>query len=86
MPPQTDVRDVILRCPEKNPHSSSRHISKALFTPQTAIIRLLADIRLKFHPPRWIPHRLSEQQQADRMTLSQDILQMIQDLRPKQQE
>jgi uncharacterized protein YfaT (DUF1175 family) len=64
---------------EKNSHSSSRDISKALFTPKTTIIRLLADIGLKFYQARWIPHRLSEQQKADRMTLSQDMFQMMQD-------
>jgi hypothetical protein len=38
-PPQIDIRDVILRFLEKNPHSSSRDISKALFTPKTIILR-----------------------------------------------
>jgi hypothetical protein len=38
-PPQTDIRDVILRFLEKNPHSSSRDISQPLLTPKTTILR-----------------------------------------------
>jgi hypothetical protein len=38
VPPQTDICDVILRFLEKNPHSSSRDIGKALFTPKTTIL------------------------------------------------
>jgi predicted transcriptional regulator len=70
----SDIRDIILRFLEKNPHSSSRDISKALFTPKTTILRLLTDLGLKFHQARCIPYRLSEQQKADRMALSQEML------------
>jgi hypothetical protein len=60
-PLQTDIRDVILRFLEKNPHSSSWDSSKALFTPKTTILRLLTDLGRKFHQAHWIPYRLSEQ-------------------------
>jgi histone-lysine N-methyltransferase SETMAR len=83
-PPQTDSRDIRLRFLEKNPHSSSRDISKALFTPKTTILRLLTDLGLKFHQARWMPHRLSEQQKADRVALSREMLQTVNDLGPKQ--
>jgi hypothetical protein len=79
-PPQTDIRDVILRFLEKNPHSSSRDINKALFTRTTTILPLLADLGLKFHQARWIPHGLSDQQKGDRVVLSQEMLQTMKDL------
>jgi histone-lysine N-methyltransferase SETMAR len=85
-PPQTDIRDVILRFLEKNPHSSSRNISKALFIPKATILRLLTDLGLKFHQARWIPHRLSEQQKADRVAISQEMQQTMNDLARKSHE
>jgi hypothetical protein len=54
--PQTDICDVILRFLKKNPHSSSRDMSKALFIPKTTIRRSLTDLGLKFDQARWIPH------------------------------
>jgi hypothetical protein len=82
--PQTDIGDAILRFLEKNPHSSSRDIRKALFTPKTTILRLLTDLWLKFYLARWIPHQLSEQQKAGRVALSQEMLQTMNDLGGKQ--
>jgi hypothetical protein len=83
-PPQRDIRDVIFRFLEQNPHFSSLDIGKALFTPKTTILRLLTDLGLKFHQARWIPHGLSEQQKADRVALSQAMRQTMNDLEPKQ--
>jgi hypothetical protein len=60
-PPQTDICDIILRFLEKNPHSLSRDISKAFLTSKTTILRLLADLELKFYQARCILHRLSQQ-------------------------
>jgi hypothetical protein len=74
-PPQKDIYNIILSFLEKNPHSSSRDISNALLTRKMIILRLLADLGLKSHQARWIPHRLSEQYKAHRMTLSQDMRQ-----------
>jgi hypothetical protein len=84
-PAQINICDAIRRFLEKNPQSSFRDMSKAWLTPKTTILRLLADLGLKFYQARWIPHRLSEQQKADRITFSQDMLQTMKDLGPKQQ-
>jgi hypothetical protein len=69
---------------EKQPYSSSREISKALYWPWTTILRVLDDLGLHFFAPRWIPHRLSDAQKADRVEFSQHVLDMMQGLGPKQ--
>jgi hypothetical protein len=53
-------------------------------TPKTTILRAFTDLRLGFYKARWIPHRLSEEQEVGRVTFAQDMLQVIQDLGPKQ--
>jgi uncharacterized protein YllA (UPF0747 family) len=40
----------------------------------------LTDVGLKSHHARWIPHRLSEEQKADRVAFSQEIRQTMNDL------
>jgi hypothetical protein len=45
----------------------------------------LADLGLKFYQARWIPQQCSEQDKADKANLSRDMLQMMTDLRPRQQ-
>jgi hypothetical protein len=65
-PSQNDLGDAVLRFLEKQPHSSSRQISKAFFSPRMTILRVLDDLGLGFFTPRWIPHRLSEAQKASR--------------------
>jgi histone-lysine N-methyltransferase SETMAR len=45
----------------------------------------LDDIGLRFFASRWIRHRLSDAQKADRVELSQHMLEMMQGLGPKQQ-
>jgi hypothetical protein len=42
------------------------------------IPRVLDDLGLCFFAPRWIPHRLSDAQKADRVELSQHMLDMMQ--------
>jgi hypothetical protein len=84
-PAQTDLRNAILRFLERNPHSSSGNVRKALFTPKMIICRLFTDLGLRFYKTCWIPHRLSEEQRADRVARSQDMLQMMKDLGSKQQ-
>jgi hypothetical protein len=76
--PQNDLRDAVLRFLEKQPHSSSREISKALYSRRTTILRVLDDLGLRFFAPRWIPNRLSDVQKADRVELSQHMLDMMQ--------
>jgi hypothetical protein len=44
-----------------------------------------AHLRLKGHQARWIRQQFSEHQHADRMTFSRDVLQMMKDLSPRQQ-
>jgi hypothetical protein len=48
------------------------------------ILRVLDDIGLRFFSPRWISHRLSDRQKADRVELSQHMLDMMQGLGPKE--
>jgi hypothetical protein len=69
----------------RNPHSSSRDVSKALFVPKITILQVFTGLGLRFYKTGWIPHRPSEEQKVDRVTLAQDILQVMQDLGPKQQ-
>jgi DNA-binding IclR family transcriptional regulator len=78
MPPQNDLGDAVLRFLEKQPHSSSREISKALYSPRTTILRVLDDLGLRFFALRWMPRRLSDAQKADKFELSQHLLEMIQ--------
>jgi hypothetical protein len=83
--PQNDLGDAVFRFLEKQPHSSSREISKALSSPRTTILRVLDDLGLPFFASRWMPHRLSDAQKADRVELSQHMLDMMQGLGPKQE-
>jgi hypothetical protein len=68
----------------RNLHSSSRNVSKALFTAKTTILPVFTGLGLGFDKARWIPHRLSEGQKVDRVILTQHILQVMQDFGPKQ--
>jgi hypothetical protein len=45
----------------------------------------LNDLRLGFFAPTWILHRLSDAQKADSVEFSQQLLDMMQRLGPKQQ-
>jgi hypothetical protein len=69
----------------KQPYSSSREISKALYSPRTTILRVLDDLGLRFFAPRWIPHRVSDAQKADSVDPFQHMLDMMQGISPKQQ-
>jgi hypothetical protein len=51
-PVQNDLGDAVLRFLEKQPHSSSREIRKALYSPRTTILRVLDDFGLRFSAPR----------------------------------
>jgi hypothetical protein len=75
--PHNDLGDAVLRFLEKQPHSSSCEISKALHSPRTTILRILDDLGLRFFALRWISHRLSDAQKADRVGLSQHMLEMM---------
>jgi hypothetical protein len=44
----------------------------------------LDDLALRFFAPKWVPHRLSDTQKADRVELPQHMLDMMQGLGPKQ--
>jgi hypothetical protein len=65
-------------------HSSSRDVSKALFTPKTTILRVFIGLALRFYNAQWILQMFSEEQKVDRVTLAQDMLQVRQDFGPKQ--
>jgi hypothetical protein len=83
--PQNGHGDAVLRFLERQPHCSSREISRALYSPRTTILRVSDDLGLRFFAPRRIPYRLSDAQKADRIELSQHMLDMMQGLGPKQQ-
>jgi hypothetical protein len=85
MPHQNDLGDAFLRFLEKQPHSSSIEISKALCSPRMTIVRVLDDLELHFFAPRWISHGLSDMQKADRVELSQHMLDVMQGPGRKQQ-
>jgi hypothetical protein len=55
-------------------------MSKALYSPRTTILRVLDDLGLRFFAPMWIPHRLFDTQKANRVELSQHMLDMMQGL------
>jgi hypothetical protein len=76
--PRNDLGDTVLRFHENQPHSSCRETSKALYSPRTTILRVLDDLGLHFFATRWIHHRLSDAQKADRVELSQHMLDMMQ--------
>jgi hypothetical protein len=83
--PQNDLGDAVLRFIEKQPHSSSRKINKALYSPGTTILRVLDALGLGFIAPRGIHHRFSDAQKAHTVELSLHMLDMMQGLGPKQQ-
>jgi hypothetical protein len=84
-PPHNDLDDAVLRFLERQPHSSSRKISKAVYSPWTKILRVLDDLELRLFTANWMPHRLSDAHLADRVELSQHMLDMMQGLGPRQQ-
>jgi hypothetical protein len=77
-PQQNDLGDAVLRFLEKQPHSSSREISKTLCSPRMTIPGVLDDPGLHFFATRWISHRMSDAQKADRLELSRHLLEMMQ--------
>jgi hypothetical protein len=83
--PENDLGDAVLKFLEKQPYSSSREISKVLYSPGTTILQVLDDLGLRFFAPRWISHRLSDAQLADTVELSQHMIDMMQGIGPKQQ-
>jgi transposase len=54
-PPKTDFGKAVLQFLETQPHSSSREINKALCSPGTTVLRVLANLGLHFFAPRWTP-------------------------------
>jgi hypothetical protein len=83
-PHQNDLGEEVLRFLERQPHSSFSEINKALLSPRTTILRVFDNFGLRFFAPRWIPYLLSDAQKADRVELSQHMLDMMQRLSTKQ--
>jgi hypothetical protein len=84
-PPRNDLGDAVLRFLEKQPHSSSSEISRALYSSRTTILRVWDDLGLRFVATAWIVHRSSIAQKADKVGRCQSMLDMMQGLGPKQQ-
>jgi histone-lysine N-methyltransferase SETMAR len=83
-PAISDLSEAILQFLERQPHSSSRDISKALYLPKTTVLRIMHEIGLHFFAPRWVPYRLSDAQKADRVTICKNLIDMMISLGPKQ--
>jgi hypothetical protein len=56
--PQNNLGDTVLRFFEKQPHSSSRKINDALYSPRTTILRVLDELGSRFFAPKWMADRL----------------------------
>jgi hypothetical protein len=82
-PPQNSLADALLRFLEKRLHSSYREINKALYLPRTTVLRVLDDLSFVSLPGAGYS-RLSDLQKADRVGLSQHMLDLMQGLDPKQ--
>jgi hypothetical protein len=52
--------------------------------PKTTVLRILPDIGLDFFAPRWVLYRLSDREKAGRVAISQDLIDMMIWLGPKQ--
>jgi hypothetical protein len=59
-PRYNGLGDSVLRFLEKQPDSSSRETSKALYSPRATILPVLDDLGLRFFAQRWILRRLSD--------------------------
>jgi hypothetical protein len=79
-PLETDFRNAVVRFLEKQSHSSSWEMSKALCWPKTAVLRGLDDLGLHFLAPRRIPYHLPEPYKAERVQVCEDTLQIIKSL------
>jgi histone-lysine N-methyltransferase SETMAR len=85
-PADTDFGDAVRRLLEEQPRASSRDISKALCSPRTTVLRVLRELGLQFFSARWVPHRLTDEQKHMRVEISQEILDMINRLGPRQRD
>jgi histone-lysine N-methyltransferase SETMAR len=84
-PAETDLSAAVLAFLEKEPHSSARQISKALCSPRITIDRILHNVLgLRFFVSRWIPHRLSPSQKAQRVEMSRGMIELFESLGPEQ--
>lgn len=80
----TDFGDTVLRFLERHAYSSSREIDKALCCPTITVLRVSHSIVFHFFAPTWIPHHLPEDQQTEKVELSQHMLEMIDGLAQSQ--
>jgi hypothetical protein len=69
----------------RNPHVSCREIAKDLFIPKTSILRVLDEMGLKLFVVRWVPYKLSAELKAKRIEICQEVLSILEQLGPRQQ-
>jgi histone-lysine N-methyltransferase SETMAR len=81
-PIEIDLKTAVLKALDRQPHSSSREISKVLGFPKTTVLRALEELGLRFFESRWIPFRLSNDQKADRVRVSQEMIMLLEGLGP----
>jgi hypothetical protein len=74
-PPTTIVDDAILEALDKKPFSSVRELAKLTCIPATTVYRhLTKSLGFVLEHLRWLPHSLTGPHQAQRLTLSNQLL------------
>jgi hypothetical protein len=73
-----DCDHVIILALAEQPFASVRELSQLADLPRTTVHRKLTKSReFRVHHLRWVPHLLSHSQKLDRVTLSQELLPML---------
>jgi hypothetical protein len=87
--PKSHLGDAVLRSLDKQPHFSSREMSKALCSLKTTTLHTLHtlhDLGVQFCTPRWISHRLPQEKELNRKELCRETLDFLRDIGPRQQQ
>jgi hypothetical protein len=84
-PPSANLSAAVSGYLNRNSHASCREIAKDLFIPRTSILRVLDEMGLKFFVARWVPYKLSAELKAKRIEICQEVLGILEQLGPRQQ-
>jgi DNA-binding MarR family transcriptional regulator len=83
-PAHTDFGDAVLAFLERQPQWSAKEIGRALCSRETTVTRVLDELNLRYFAAKWIPHELSDEEKAVRVSISGDSLQMFSEFGPRQ--